>query len=87
MDSAIENESDVIRMPSDAMMTLNLKINDTIIINGESYVINKTINFEEDILRLPINAKNALNLEDGAIIQNSRIVDVFDKSITFLEAT
>ena len=79
--TALENESNVIRMPSDAMMTLNLKINDTIIINGESYVINKTINFEEDILRLPINAKNALHLEDGAIIQNSRIVDVFDKSI------
>ena len=33
--TALENESNVIRMPSDAMMTLNLKINDTIIINGE----------------------------------------------------
>ena len=83
--TALENESNVIRMPSDAMMTLNLKINDTIIINGESYVINKTINFEEDILRLPINAKNALHLDDGSIIQNSRIVDVFDKSIVHHE--
>lgn len=83
--TALENESNVIRMPSDAMMTLNLKINDTIIINGERYVLNKTIDFEGDILRLPINAKNALNLEDGAIIQNSRIVDVFDKSIIHTE--
>ena len=83
--TALENESNVIRMPSDAMMTLNLKINDTVIINGERYVLNKTIDFEGDILRLPINAKNALNLEDGAIIQNSRIVDVFDKSIIHTE--
>ena len=56
--TALENESNVIRMPSDAMMTLNLKINDTIIINGERYVLNKTIDFEGDILRLPINAKS-----------------------------
>ncbi|MBR6023805.1 MAG: glycosyltransferase [Methanobrevibacter sp.] len=78
--TAIENESNVIRMPSDAMMTLNVKVNDTIIINDESYVINQTSDFERDILRLPINAKNALHLDDGDIIQNSRIVDVFDKS-------
>ena len=79
--TAIENESNVIRMPPDAMMTLNLNVNDTIIINGASYVINQSSNFEQDILRLPINAKNALHLDDGDIIQNSRIIDVFDKSV------
>ena len=79
--TAIENESNVIRMPPDAMMTLNLNVNDTIVINGASYVINQSSNFEQDILRLPINAKNALHLDDGDIIQNSRIIDVFDKSV------
>ena len=79
--TAIENESNVIRMPPDAMMTLNLKVNDTIIINGATYVINQSSDFEQDILRLPINAKNALQLDDGDIIQNSRIMDVFDKSV------
>lgn len=79
--TAIENESNVIRMPPDAMMTLNLKVNDTIVINGASYIINQSSDFEQDILRLPINAKNALHLDDGDIIQNSRIIDVFDKSV------
>ena len=79
--TAIENESNVIRMPPDAMMTFNLKVNDTIVINGASYIINQSSDFEQDILRLPINAKNALHLDDGDIIQNSRIIDVFDKSI------
>lgn len=80
VDTAIENESNVIRMPSDAMMTLNLAVNDTIIINNQPYLINNTREFEPDILRLPIDAKNALNLEDGNIIQNSRLVDIFAKS-------
>ena len=79
--TAIENESNVIRMPPDAMMTFNLKVNDTIVINGASYIINQSSDFEQDILRLPINAKNALHLDDGDIIQNSRIIDVFDKSV------
>ena len=35
IDTAIENESNQIRMPSDAMMTLGVKINDTIVIDGE----------------------------------------------------
>lgn len=83
--TAIENESNVIRMPPDVMLTLDLKINDTIFINGEGYVINQTSNFEQDILRLPINAKNALHVDDGNIIQNSRILDVFDKSIIYHE--
>ena len=81
VDSAIENESNAIRMPSDAMMTLGVNVNDTIIINDESYIINETRNFEPDILRLPLNAKNALGIDDGNIIQNSRLEDVFEKSI------
>ena len=54
-----------------------------IIINDESYVINGTRNFEPDILRLPLNAKNALGVEDGNIIQNSRLPDVFEKSTIY----
>ena len=80
VDTAIENESNVIRMPADAMMTLGIKVNDTIILNGESYLINGTRDFERDILRLPIDVKNTLNLEDGDTIQNSRLIDVFARS-------
>ena len=77
IDTAIENESNIIRMPSDAMMTLGLGVNDTIKINGDTYTINETRPGEPDILRLPINAKQALHVETGDIIQNSRLNEIF----------
>ena len=83
VDTAIENESNVIRMPSDAMMTLGIKVNDTVLIDNDLYVINETRDFEPDILRLPLDVKNALHVDDGDIIQNSRLVDVFDRSIVY----
>lgn len=83
VDTAIENESNVIRMPSDAMSTLGVNVNDTIIINNQAYVINDTRSFEPDILRLPIEVKNSLQLEDGEIIQNSHLVDVFNRATIY----
>ena len=83
VDTAIENESNVIRMPSDAMMTLGIKVNDTVVIDNNRYIINSTRDFEPDILRLPLDVKNALHVDDGDIIQNSRLVDVFDRSIVY----
>ena len=77
IDSAIENESDIIRVPSDAMMTLGIKNNDTIEIDGETYTINETRPGEPDILRLPIHAKKALNVRDEDVIQNSRLKEIF----------
>ena len=78
VDTAIENESYEIRMPADAMTTLGMGVNDTIIINGESFIINETRVGEPDILRLPIEVKSFLDVKDGDIIQNSRLGDVFD---------
>lgn len=83
VDTAIENESNVIRMPSDAMSTLGVNVNDTIIVNNQAYVINDTRSFEPDILRLPIEVKNSLQLEDGEIIQNSHLVDVFNRATIY----
>lgn len=80
IDTAIENESDIIRMPSDAMMTLGIGLNDTIKIDGQNYKINETRPGEPDILRLPIHAKNELNVESGDIIQNSRLNEIFSGS-------
>ena len=78
IDAAIENESSQIRMPSDAMMTLGIKANDTMVIGGEAYTINETRPGDQDIIRLPLEAKKELNLETGAIIQNSRLKEVFE---------
>ena len=81
IDTAIENESGQIRMPSDAMMTLGIKVNDTIQINNEVYIVNETRSGEPGILRLPIEAKKALSVEDGDIIQDSRLKEIFEGAI------
>jgi hypothetical protein len=81
IDTAIENESDIIRMPSDAMMTLGVRVNDTIEIDGESYIINETRPGEPDILRLPIHAKKDLGVETEDVIQNSRLKEIFSRSL------
>ncbi len=78
VDTAIENESGQIRMPSDAMMTLGVNVNDTMVIDGVEYLINETRPGEQDILRLPIEAKNELSVESGYVIQNSRLKEVFE---------
>ena len=81
VDTAIENESNQIRMPSDAMMTLGVTTNDTIVIDDESYLINETRQGEPDTLRLPIQAKKFLDVDTGDVIQNSRLKEIFDGSI------
>ena len=81
VDVAIENESEQIRMPSEAMMTLGIKVNDTIQIGGVEYIVNESRDGDDDIIRMPNQARKVLNLEPGYIIQNSRLKEVFDQSI------
>ena len=79
VDTAIENETNEIRMPSEAMMTLGIKANDTIQLDADNvYLINNTRDGEPDTLRLPIEVKKLLDLDDGEVIQNSRLKDVFE---------
>lgn len=81
IDAAIESESYQIRMPSSAMLTLSAKVNDTIEINNEFYIVNETRDGEPDTLRLPIEVKKSLNVEDGDVIQDSRLKEIFEGSI------
>ena len=77
IDTAIENESSKIRLPSDAMMTLGINAGDSLIIDGDSYKVKNTREGEPDILRVPINVKNELSVENGDIIQSSRLNQIF----------
>ena len=78
IDIAIENESDVIRMPSDAMMTLGVGVNDTLRIGNENYHIIETRSGEPDVLRLPIEVKDVLDVDTGSVIQDSRLKEIFE---------
>ena len=81
VDTAIEDESDQIRMPADAMMTLGVKENDTIRIDGEVYIISNSRDGEPNILRLPKEVQSFLDVEDNNVIQNSRLKEVFEESL------
>ena len=78
VDTAIEDESDIIRVPADAMMTLGIKANDRMEIDGNTFKIKDTRDGEPNVLRLPKEVKNFLNLEEGNVIQNSRLKQVFE---------
>ena len=81
IDVAIENESDMIRMPEDAMQTLDLSLNDTLRINNHDYLINETREGEPDVLRLPIGLLNTFNVASMDIVQNSRLNQIFSGSL------
>ncbi len=75
------NESNFIRMPSDALETLGLSYGDLLSINAKSYSINETNPDEPYTLGLPNEVKQALNLKNGDSIQNSRLDTIFSKSL------
>ena len=82
IDSALENETDLLRVPRDALNTLEMSENDTMIIDGRSYDVNGTREGDSaDTFRLPSKVKRALDVEDGEIIPNSHLAEVFQKTI------
>lgn len=82
VDTAIENESNEIRMPAEAMMTLGVRANDTIQFDKNNvYLINETREGESDIFRLPIEVKKILDVDNGEVIQNSRLKDIFEGAL------
>ena len=77
IDAAIENESNMIRMPSDALQTLGLDFNDTIRLGNQTYTINQTREGEPDVLRLPIELLNSFDVEIMDVVQNTRLNQIF----------
>ena len=81
IDSAIENESDIIRIPDDALSTMEMSSNDNMIINSVYYQVNHTREGEDNTFRLPMALKKSLNLVNGEIIADSRIPEIFSQAI------
>ena len=81
VEKAIENESDQIRMPAEAMMTLGVKVNDTIVVDDNEYLINETLDGETNVFRMPAKVRDFFNVEQGNVIQNSRLKEVFESSL------
>ena len=81
IDSALENETKILRMPQDALSTLEMTENDTMIIDGKAFDVNTTREGEQNIFRLPSRVKHKLHVYDGEVIPNSRINEIFQNSI------
>ena len=78
IDSALENETDILRVPHDALSTLEMTENDTMIIDGKSYNVNGTKEGDNgDRFRLPSKVKRELDLSDGEVIPNSNLTEIF----------
>jgi glycosyltransferase involved in cell wall biosynthesis len=80
VDSALEDESNIIRMPQDALTTLELQYGDIIFINDNYYTINQTRVGEEDILRLPADVRKYLDLRPEELISDGSICGIFEGS-------
>ena len=77
IDSAIENETDIIRIPQDALSTMEMSENDTMIIDEKSYFVNGTRDGESDTFRISKNARKDLGLYPREVVPNSKLCDVF----------
>ena len=78
IDSALENETGILRIPDDALSTLEMTKNDTMIIDGKSYEVNGTKEGDSgNRFRLPSKVKRELDLSDGEVIPNSHLTESF----------
>jgi glycosyltransferase involved in cell wall biosynthesis len=81
VDSALENETDIIRMPKEVLSTLDLKYNDSIRINDFYYNINETRPDEKNIMRFPIDVRENLGLQLKDVVSDGKISKVFENKL------
>ena len=78
VDSALENEYNTIRMPTEALATLELNYGDSIYINNEQYVLNVTRPGEDNTMRIPNAARTVMGLNPGDVIRDGDIRNRFN---------
>ncbi|MDI6643887.1 MAG: glycosyltransferase [Methanobacteriaceae archaeon] len=77
VDSALENEYNILRVPKSAIDTLGLNYNDSIYIKDFKYSINQTRPGEDNILRVPAEARSVLGIAVGDVIPDSNLRNIF----------
>ena len=78
VDSALENEYSSIRMPTEALATLELNYGDSIYINNEQYLLNVTRPGEDNTMRIPNAARIVMGLNPGDIIRDGDLRNRFN---------
>ncbi|MGF7117484.1 glycosyltransferase [Methanobacterium oryzae] len=77
VDSALEEEYDILRVPVDVLSTLEVNYGDTIYIKGQNYTITPNRLGEDNILRIPADARTYLGLEVGTVLLDNNIRNTF----------
>lgn len=78
VDDALENEYTSIRMPTEAIATLELNYGDSIYIGDEKYFLNVTRPGEENTMRMPNAARTVMGLNSGDVISNGDLRNRFN---------
>lgn len=77
VDSALENETSILRIPHEAMDSLDLGYGDTIYIKSQNYSLNQTLPREDSVMRIPADARTYLGLNIGDVIRDSDVRNIF----------
>jgi glucosyl-3-phosphoglycerate synthase len=77
IDSALENEYSIMRMPSEALSTLGLNYGDSVYVNNKEYTLNQTAPGEPDTIRMPLDARMHLGVDVGTVILDANLRNVF----------
>ncbi|MCE5214018.1 MAG: glycosyltransferase [Methanobacterium sp.] len=77
VDSALENETSLIRMPKEAMDSLGLAYGDIIYINNTNYSLNQTVPGEDNVMRIPADIRSYLGLNIRDVIRDSDVRNIF----------
>jgi len=77
VDGALENENSTLRVPIEAMNSLELGYGDVIYIKDKKYNLTQTMPGEDNLLRMPAEVRANFDLNIGDIIRDSNIRNIF----------
>ena len=80
VESALENEEQLIRLPNTALNTLQSQYGDYIYIDDVRYQLEQSVNNENGIIRMPEAARNKLDVQTGDVIRDSDLKSLFEGS-------
>lgn len=80
IENALENEEQLIRLPTSALSTLQSQYGDNIYINHEKYQLEQSLEGENDLIRMPELARSNLEVNPGDVIRDSDFKTKFENT-------
>ncbi|MDO5851073.1 MAG: glycosyltransferase [Methanobacteriaceae archaeon] len=77
IESALEHDEHIIRLPESSLNTLEADYGDYMYINNTRYQLEQPVSSETDLIRMPLDAREKLNTATGTIIRDSNLKNLF----------